>query len=217
MTMKKQPDGIRRVRRGDAKEVDGKKQPVNEYDILRGAGDDEINLGHTAREGNGKWRAFSAKEGVKPWPEAFDNHTLAVEYLIQEWGGTYTPPAKAEPKPKATKAPAKPKASKTPAKPKAAATKTTAKPKAPAKSKVSARKKSAAQTPSTSEAAAPVAETPAPSEASLAAAGITAEEPTTDDTFDTSSSTEEQAVSVGVVSSDEPDADPFADESDPFA
>jgi hypothetical protein len=85
VTMKRQPEGIRRVRRGD-------KQPADEYDIfLR-----DEHLGYTQRAKGGKWRAFP--DGQEVWPEALADHTAAVEQLLRARKPGAKAPAAATPR-----------------------------------------------------------------------------------------------------------------------
>lgn len=80
--MKKQPDGIKRVARGDRKTgPDGKKLPPDQYDILLG----KEYLGWTERMPRGKWNAYpyTGGKGV-----LLDNHTQAVQHLLDTHVGT---------------------------------------------------------------------------------------------------------------------------------
>ena len=82
MTMRKQPEGAKRRKRGDAK-------PAQEYDILL----EGKPIGYTQRAEKGKWRAFpvDAEGNVGAvWPTLFDNHTLATEHLVSVKRGLVT-------------------------------------------------------------------------------------------------------------------------------
>lgn len=77
MTMKKQPEGVTRQRRGDTR-------PASEYDIFRGS----QHLGSTHRQDKGRWKPVSAyldaAAALADGAPVFKDHTQAVEWLLEQ-------------------------------------------------------------------------------------------------------------------------------------
>lgn len=82
MPMKKQPEGIKRIPRGDRKtDADGKLLPPDEYDIMLNG---NVYLGWTERMPRGRWNAHADPGGHAMLQ---DNHTEAVKWLLSAHEG----------------------------------------------------------------------------------------------------------------------------------
>lgn len=86
MSMKKQPEGVRRVARGERKTnfETGKRLPPDEYDLYLG----EAHLGWSERLGKGQWKMHPVAGNVAP---EFPDHTAGVEHLLSVHHGLEHP------------------------------------------------------------------------------------------------------------------------------
>jgi hypothetical protein len=78
MSMRKQPEGVRRVARGERRVVEGTKQAPDAYDLYLG----EIHLGWSERRPKGKWAGFRLADVPGGAGEPFADHTALVEWLL---------------------------------------------------------------------------------------------------------------------------------------
>jgi hypothetical protein len=92
MSMKKQPEGVRRVARGERRVVDGKKQAPDAYDLYLG----ETHLGWSERRPKGKWAGFRLADFPGGAGEPFADHTALVEWLLAAAQGDSAPASMAD-------------------------------------------------------------------------------------------------------------------------
>ncbi len=84
--MTKQPDGLKRVSRGERKEdAQGNKLPPAEYDVLLEDGEGDHHLGITRRLPKNRWKVMSAL--AVDSAQEFSTYTAAARYLLDEYKG----------------------------------------------------------------------------------------------------------------------------------
>lgn len=88
MSMRKQPEGVRRVAK-----VPGEKPPQS-YELYLGKGKSEVYLGWSERLDKGQWKAHPVKEGGEVPP--FRNHTALVEFMLAALKGAEVHPGTQE-------------------------------------------------------------------------------------------------------------------------